>query len=210
MITIGIADDHAIIRESLRRYLSEHSDLDVVAQACNGKEALDLVSDRHIDVLLLDLRMPIFSGFDALAGLKIRSPATAILIFSALAEEHYAIPLLRHGVAGYLSKGCEPSDIVDAVRLVAQGKRYFSPTVVDLLAQQVMNPQEGLPHEQLSDRELQVFLRLAKGESVTGIGQALSLSPKTVTTYRTRMQKTLNLKTNSEATYYAVKHGLID
>lgn len=210
MIRVGIVDDHTIVRAGLRHYLSSLDDFEVVAEAANGKEALELVRMHEIDVLTLDLTMPGFNGLDAMTSLKARSPNTAILVFSGLPEERYAINLIRKGASGYLNKDCAPPEIVAAIRTVAQGKRYISPVVADLLAEQVMEPERGLPHEQLTSREFQIFLRLAKGGSITGIGQELSLSVKTVTTHRKRALNKMKLSTNSDATYYALKHKLIE
>lgn len=210
MIRVAIVDDHKILRSGLRHYLNSLEDVEVVAEAANGKEALDIVRSHKIDVLTLDLTMPGFSGFDALASIRARAPHTAILVFSGLPEDRYAVNLIRNGASGYLNKDCAPLDIVAAIRTVAQGKRYLSPVVANLLAEQVMEPNKGLPHEILTSREFQVFLRLAKGESITGIGEGLSLSVKTVTTHRKRALNKMKMNTNSDATYYAIKHHLIE
>lgn len=209
-IRVGIVDDHEIVRAGLRLFLEEQDDLEVVAEASNGKDALDVVRNEQIDVLLLDLTMPRFSGLEALPSLKARAPHTAILVFSGLPEEQYAVNLIRKGADGYLHKENPPLEILNAVRVVAQGRRYLSPVVANLLAEEMLYPTGGSPHNLLADREFQIFLRLAKGESITTVGRALSLSVKTVTTYRTRAMRKLKLSTNSDLTYYAVKHGLIE
>lgn len=210
MIRVAIVDDHKIVRSGLRHYLGSMDDVEVVAEAENGKEALDVVRNHQVDVLTLDLAMPGFNGFDALASLKARSPATAILVFSGLPEDRYAVSLIRKGASGYLNKDCSPLDIVKAIRTVAQGRRYLSTVVAELLAEQVVEPTKGLPHESLTSREFQIFLRLSKGGSITSISEELSLSVKTVTTHRKRALNKLHLNTNSDATYYAVKHKLIE
>jgi DNA-binding NarL/FixJ family response regulator len=133
-----------------------------------------------------------------------------VLILSAYPEHQYAVPLIRNGASGYLNKACEPSEIVTAIRRVAQGGRYISPAVAELLAQQLNRKEGGAPHEQLSEREFQVFLKLAKGETAGDIAKALSLSVKTVSTYRTRLMEKMSLASNSDLTYYALKNKLID
>ena len=210
MIQVGIVDDHAIVRSGLRQYLSEHVDVRVVGEAANGREAIDLVRNTAVDVLIMDLSMPGQSGLDALAMLRAKSPDTGILILSGYPEEHYAMNLIRQGASGYLNKECEPSEILEAIRTIALGRRYITPVVDELLAQQ-MYRKDGAPvHDQLTEREFQVFLKLAKGATASEIAEILSLSVKTVSTYRTRLMEKMALSSNSDLTYYALKNGLID
>jgi len=209
MIRVGIVDDHAIVRTGLRQYLSEQVDLRVIGEAAGGREALKLVQGGEVDVLLMDLSMPGQSGIDALAAIKARFPDLAVLVLSGFPEAHYATTLLRQGAAGYLNKECDPEEIVRAIRTVALGRRYITPAVGELLADGLGGAGDGPAHDQLSERELQVFLHLAKGETVGQIADSLCISVKTVSTYRTRVLDKLKLQTNSDLTYYAVKHGLI-
>ena len=153
--------------------------------------------------------MPGQSGLDALAMIRAKAPDLAILILSGFPEEHYAMNLIRQGASGYLNKECDPAEIVRAIRTVAQGRRYITPSVAELLAEQLNRKDSGPLHEQLSEREFQVFLRLAQGDTVGQIAEALSLSVKTVSTYRTRLMEKLALQSNSDLTYYALKNGLI-
>jgi DNA-binding NarL/FixJ family response regulator len=210
MIKVGIVDDHAIVRSGLKQFLAEHVDLRVVGEAANGREAIDLVRKEEIDVLIMDLSMPGQSGIDALAMLRAKAPEMGILILSGYPEAHYAINLIRQGASGYLNKECDPSEIVEALRTISLGKRYLTPAVADLLAQQLHRKEDAPPHEQLSEREFQVFLKLAKGETAGNIADQLSLSVKTVSTYRTRLMEKMGLASNSDLTYYALKNGLID
>lgn len=210
MINVAIVDDHALVRTGLRQFLSEETDLRVIAEAASGREAIDLVRlQPDLDVLILDLSMPGQSGLDALAMIRAKAPDLAILILSGFPEEHYAMNLIRQGASGYLNKECDPAEIVRAIRTVAQGRRYITPSVAELLADQLNRKDSGPLHEQLSEREFQVFLRLAKGDTVGQIAEALSLSVKTVSTYRTRLMEKLALQSNSDLTYYALKNGLI-
>ncbi|MFT7721429.1 MAG: response regulator transcription factor [Roseateles sp.] len=215
MIRIGIVDDHAIVRSGLRQFLSEHVDLRITGEGGSGHEALEMARRGDVDVLLLDISMPDQSGVDALAAIKARFPELPVLILSGFPEAHYATTLLRQGAAGYLNKECDPEEIANAIRLVARGRRYISPAVAEQLADSVVGGgaagvvADKLPHEALSEREFQVFLRLAQGETVGHIAEALFLSVKTVSTYRTRVLDKLKLATNSDLTYYALKNGLI-
>ena len=210
MIRIGIVDDHAIVRSGLRNFFADHVDLRVVGEAANGREAIDLVRTTEMDVLLMDLAMPGQSGLDALAMIRAKAPDVGILILSGYPEEHYAMNLIRQGASGYLNKECDPAEIVEAVRTIALGKRYITPAVAELLAQQLNRPNDVASHEQLSEREFQVFLKLAKGETAGDIARSLSLSVKTVSTYRTRVMEKMSLNSNSDLTYYALKNKLID
>jgi two-component system invasion response regulator UvrY len=211
MINIGIVDDHAIVRTGLKQFFSEQVDLRVVGEAASGREAIDLVRTlTELDVLVMDLSMPGQSGIDALPMIRAKAPDVGILILSGYPQEHYAMALIRQGASGYLNKECDPMEIVAAIRTIALGRRYISPSVAELLAQQLNRKEGGAPHEHLSEREFQVFLKLAKGETAGDIAQALSLSVKTVSTYRTRLMEKMSLVSNSDLTYYALKNKLID
>lgn len=210
MIAVGIVDDHAIVRTGLKEYFSRHVDLRVVAEGANGRDAIDIVRQHDLDVLVMDLSMREHSGFDALPMLRAKAPDVGILILSTYPQELYAVKLLRQGASGYLNKDCDPAEIVTAIRAIAMGRRYITPEVADLLAQQLEKGSLQAPHEQLSEREFQVFIKLAQGKSATEIAQELSLSIKTVSTYRTRLLEKMALTSNSNLTYYALKSGLID
>jgi two-component system, NarL family, invasion response regulator UvrY len=209
MIRIAIVDDHAIVRAGLRQFFADQIDFAVVAEAACGREAIDIVRKGDVDVMLLDIAMPDQSGVDALAAIRARAPDLPVLILSGFAEEHYATALLRQGASGYLNKDCDPEEIVRAVRTVARGRRYITAGVAERLADGLGTIADLPPHEQLSERELQVFLRLARGETVGHVAEGMSLSVKTVSTYRTRVMEKMQLSSNSDLTYYALKNGLI-
>ena len=209
MIRIAIVDDHAVIRAGLRQYFSEQVDFSVVAEAGSGREAVDIVRRGEVDVIVMDISMPDQSGVDALAAIRARAPDLPVLILSSFAEEHYATTLLRQGASGYLSKDCDPEEIVKAIRTVARGRKYITAGVAERLAEGLGGNGEQPLHEQLSERELQVFLRLAKGETIGHMAESMSLSVKTVSTYRTRVMEKMKLESNSDLTYYALKNGLI-
>lgn len=209
MIRIVIVDDHAIVRAGLRQYFSTQVDLRVTGEAGTGREALDLVRRGDLDVVLMDLSMPDQSGVDALAAIKAREPDLPVLILSGYPETHYATTLLRQGASGYLNKECDPEEIVKAIRTVVRGRKYITPAVAELLADGLGTEGDKQPHELLSEREFQVFLRLAKGETISHMADSMALSVKTVSTYRTRVMEKMKLATNSDLTYYALKTGLI-
>ncbi len=209
MIRIGIVDDHAIVRQGLRHFLLEHVDLRVTGEAINGREALELARSGEVDVLLLDISMPDQGGVEALKSIRERFPDLPILILSGFPETHYATALLRQGANGYLNKECDPQEIVNAIHTVFRGRKYISPAVAELLADNVSGTGGQPAHAQLSESELQVFLRLAKGETIGNMAQSMFLSVKTVSTYRTRVLEKLKLSSNSDLTYYALANGLI-
>jgi DNA-binding NarL/FixJ family response regulator len=208
MIRIAIIDDHAVVRTGLRQFFAEQADFEVVAEAANGRGALDIVRRGGVDVVLMDISMPDQSGVDALAAIKAREPELPVLILSGFPEAHFATTLLRQGAAGYLNKECDPEEIVTAIRTVARGRRYITAGVAERLADNLCGGDKPA-HEQLSERELQVFLRLAQGETIGHLAESLSLSVKTVSTYRTRVLEKMQLASNSDLTYYALKNGLI-
>ena len=210
MIRIAIVDDHALVRAGLRQFLGEQVDFRIVAECASAREVMDVVRQELADVILLDISMPGQSGVDALQAIKARAPDLAVLILSSFPEEHYATTLLRQGASGYLAKDCEPEEIVKAIRTVALGRRYITSGVAERLAADLAGPGgQKAPHELLSEREFQVFLRLAQGETIGHLAESLSLSVKTVSTYRTRVMEKMGLASNSDLTYYALKNGLI-
>lgn len=209
MIRVAIVDDHALVRAGLRQFLGEQVDLRIVAECASAREVMDVVRQEAADVILLDISMPGQSGVDALQAIKARAPDLAVLILSSFPEEHYATTLLRQGASGYLAKDCEPEEIIKAIRTVALGRRYITAGVAERLAAGLAQPTDKAPHELLSEREFQVFLRLAQGETISHMAQSMSLSVKTVSTYRTRVMEKMGLESNSDLTYYALKNGLI-
>jgi two-component system invasion response regulator UvrY len=208
MIRIAIVDDHPMVRAGLRQFLAEQIDFVVAAEAANGRAALDIVRKGEVDVMIMDIAMPDHSGVDALIAIKARAPDLPVLILSGFPEEHYATTLLRQGASGYLNKDCDPDEIVKAIRTVCRGRKYITTGVAERLAEGLAGGLVPL-HEQLSERELQVFLRLAKGEAVGHMAVSMCLSVKTISTYRTRVMEKMKLESNSDLTYYALKNGLI-
>lgn len=210
MIRILIADDHQIVRAGLSQFISDQPDMRIEAEAASGDEVLRLVQNREFDVILLDIAMPNKSGIDCLHIIRRTRPQLPILILSGYPEASYAVNTLRAGASGYVSKMAPPEEVLRAIRTVARGKKYISDTTADLVSMQLASPSEQALHETLSEREFQVFRKIAEGMSPTRIANELNVSVKTITTYRTRVLQKMALKTNADLTYYAVTHGLMD
>ena len=209
MLRVAIVDDHAIVRAGFREILADELGIAVAFEAASGEEALARLAEAECDVLLLDLALPGQSGVDVLRTLRQRHPDVHVLVLTGYPEERYALTMIRHGADGYLCKECGRDELLQAVRTVAQGRRYLSPHMAELLADEMVAGGPAAPHLQLSERELQVFLRLAGGQSVSEIGELLHLSVKTVSTYRTRLLEKLGVASNAELATYALRNGLL-
>ncbi len=209
-IKVIIADDHAILRAGLKQILAETEDVEVVAEAKNGNEAIKLGSQSIADVILMDISMPDRNGMEALKFIKKENPHIAVLMLSMHQEDQYAVRALKAGASGYLCKQSASSDLVTAIYTVAKGKKYITPEVAEILANQVGGEGERAPHESLSDREFQTLIMIASGLSVGEIADKLSLSVKTVSMYRSRLLEKMQLKHNAEITHYAIKNNLVD
>lgn len=210
MIAIGLVDDHVIVRTSLKQFLSDFVDLRVIAESSNGTEAIEMARNHPLDVVIMDLTMPGQSGLDAMSLLVKDNPNLGVLVFTGHPEDLYAVSVIRKGASGFLNKECDPKEIVEAIRTIALGRRYISKSVADLLATNLNRKSEGMPHEMFSPRETEVFLRLARGETTGSIAESLSISVKTISTYRTRLLEKIRLNSNCDLTYYALKNGLIE
>jgi DNA-binding NarL/FixJ family response regulator len=207
-VKVVMVDDHPIVRTGLRHLLDTAGDIEVVAEAGTVQEALDVIATRNVHVAILDISLPGNSGMYLLRVLRRIRPEIAVLMLSAHGEETYAIRALKSGAAGYLTKDAPLAHLLAAVRKAASGGRHFSASLSELLVQQLqgggVNGYRGL-----SAREFDVMLRLAIGESLTSIGQTLFLSPKTISTYRSRIFEKLHINNNADLTRYAMEEGLI-
>lgn len=210
MIRVLIADDHAIVRSGFKEFVADEPDMEVAAEAANGEQTIALVREQRFDVVLLDIAMPDKNGIDTLRVIKQIRPDQGVLMLSGYPESQYALNLLRAGASGYISKDAAPDEIVRAIRTVARGHRYLSESAADALAQKLTQPDHDMPHEALSEREFQVFCKLAAGQLPTEIADHLNLSVKTVSTYRTRVLEKMGMTSNADLTYYAVKNGLLE
>lgn len=209
MLRIAIVDDHQIVRAGFREMLGDAVQLRIVFEAASGEEAISTLREQPCDVMLLDLSLPGQSGLDVLRTVRQRFPEVAVLVLSGFPEERYALSMIRNGASGYICKDCEREELIKAIQTVAAKRRYVSARTAELLAEEMLGGGSAAPHEALSEREMQVFLRLADGESVSDIAGALNLSVKTISTYRTRLLEKLELASNAELATYAVRNGLL-
>ena len=209
MIRVFIVDDHVIVRQGLRRILEEAEGIKVVGEACNGVEALNNIHQLKWDVMLLDISMPEKGGSDTLRQVLEENKHAKVLILSMHTEDQYAIRMMKAGASGYLTKDVAPEKLVEAIHTVVDGKKYISPKVAELMLQEI-NPNSDKPsHAMLSDREYEVLKLLGSGKTVSEIAATLSLSVKTVSTYRAHILEKMNLKNNAELTYYVIQNGLL-
>jgi DNA-binding NarL/FixJ family response regulator len=210
MIRLLLVDDHDVVRLGLKEVFAARVDMEVVGEASTGEKAIALVRAGSYDVALVDLTLSDMSGIDVLTRIKLLKPELAVLIVSGYPEDQYAINVLKAGASGFVSKDAPGENLVAAVLAAAQGRRYVSPRIADLLAQRLSGPQPDEPaHTKLSEREFQVFCRLASGQAVSAIAKELFLSVKTVSTYRSRILEKMGFTSNSNITYYAVKNQLV-
>jgi len=210
MIRILIADDHAIVRQGLARILEKNGEIKIVAECDNGIDALNWLRKNKCDIALIDISMPGMNGIDLLKQLRAEKPKLPVLVVSIYSEDQYAVRLIKAGAAGYLTKGCAPAIVMEAVKQVATGKKYISPAVAEMLANEVDGAHEKLPHETLSDREYQIFLQLASAKTIAEIAVILALSAKTVSTYRARIIEKMHLRNNAELMRYAIDNHLTE
>jgi DNA-binding NarL/FixJ family response regulator len=209
MIRLLVADDHPVVRQGIKSMIMENRDMHVAAEAADGYAVLEQVAATSVDVVLLDISMP-GPGFpDVVRGIRERRPNLPILVLSAHAERDHAMRALKLGAAGFLHKDCSPEELAEAIRRVAAGRRYVSAALAEQLAAVVGAGQQA-SHQALSDRELRVLCLAASGKSAKQIAAELSLSPKTVSTYRSRILKKLQLRSHAEAIRYALLHGLVE
>lgn len=210
-IGVLIVDDHAILRAGVREMLADEADLQVVGEAGSAEEALQVLeSGAKVDVVVLDITLPGQSGIDLLKQLRRDRPELAILVLSMHPERSFAVRLMRAGANGYVPKMIVPEELVKAVRAVGTGRRYITPIVAELLASDCAADDEGPLHNRLSERELQVFTRIARGISPAVMANELGLSVKTVSTYRARILEKMSMRSNAEIAAYAVRNQLVD
>jgi DNA-binding NarL/FixJ family response regulator len=210
MLRVLIADDHPIVRQGLKQIIAETPDMIVVEEASNGLEVLSKVGASNCDVVLLDISMPGRNGVDILRQLKNERPQLHVLILSIHPEEQYAVRALRSGASGYLTKESAPDELIIAIRKVSMGGKYVSSSLAERLAYELASIDDQLPHNTLSNREYQIMLLIASGKTITEIAEELSLSIKTISTYRSRILEKMEMKNNAELTYYAIKNHLVD
>ena len=209
LIKVAIVDDHPVIRLALRHTLQAQNDIQFAGEAKDAKEALDLVRATNLNVLILDIDLPGRSGIDVLKLICRQAPDLQLVIFTNYPDDPYALMLFRLGISAYISKCSEIDTLMSAVRAAASGRRWISPSQSELLASSTQKKTTAL-HDELTHREMQVLLKLARGIHPKEIAEDLALSMKSVSTYRTRLLRKLEITSNGEMTYYTLKHKLLD
>ena len=210
MKKILVVDDHAIVREGLVKVLAKLPEVDSVGEAETGEEALEKVQREAYDLVVMDISMPGRGGLEALQQIKEARPGTKVLVLSMHPETQYALRAVRAGASGYITKGARKQDLMEAIRKVLKGGTYVSNGLADILFRGLDKPAGSALHDELSDREFQVMHLLASGSSVSAIAESLCLSPKTVSTYRTRILEKLGLSTTADIIRYAITHQLVE
>ncbi len=209
MIEVLIVDDHTVVREGLKQIINDTRDMLVKAEAASGPEAMETIWNDSFTVVLLDISLPGRGGLDILKQIKSDRPELPVLILSMHPEDQYALRALRSGSAGYLTKESAPEELVTAIRRVASGGRYITASLAEKLAFEMTNETDKARHEVLSDREFQVVKLLASGKSVSAIAQELSLSVKTISTYRSRAMEKLNFDNTAQLIHYVIQENLL-
>ena len=210
MIKVILADDHTLVRDGLRRILEDAHDFEIVGEGCDGGTTLALARERDAKVLVLDLSMPGRSGVDLIKQIKDEKPALRILVLTMHAEHQYAVRAFKAGASGYLTKESASAELVNAVTKVATGGVYVSMAMAERFAQSLNEPADTLPHQRLSDREFEVFRRIAAGETIGEIAQSLCVSAKTVSTYKVRILEKMQMPHEAALVRYALRHKLLD
>ncbi len=204
-----IADDHPIVREGFKKIISANAEMIVEDEADSGQAVLHKLQQKNFDIVLLDISMPGRNGLDIMKDIKSKWPKLPILVVSMYPEEQFAVRAFRAGASGYLTKTSAPTELISAIRKITQGGRYISAALAEKLTYYLYQDADKLPHETLSDREYQVMLMIASGMTSTDIAHELSLSVKTISTYRTNILEKMNMKNSVELTLYAIQNKLI-
>jgi DNA-binding NarL/FixJ family response regulator len=209
MIQIIIADDHPVVRQGIKQILAEEPDMKLMAEAANGRDLLDKLHNSSCDVVVLDISMPGRGGLEVLGDLRRDYPKIPVLILSVHSEDQLGSRVLKAGAAGFMSKETASEELIKAIRKVYGGGKYVSPWLAEKLASDLAVDAEKPPHEELSDREYQVMCMIASGKTVGEVARELSLSAKTISTYRSRILEKMKMKTNAQLTFYAIQKALV-
>lgn len=209
IIRIIIADDHALLRRGFVQVISEHADMHVIAEASNGNDLMKKIRELEPDVVVMDVGMPEKSGWDVIMELKIEKPNLPVIILSILPEEDYAVKFYKAGASGYVEKTAAPELLVEAIHKVSQGRKFVSQRLAEIIALELGDQSDKLPHELLSAREFQIFFQIVSGKTAKEIAKELSLSVHTISTYRMRIFEKLGMKNISQLTHYAFQHKLL-
>lgn len=211
MIRIFIVDDHQLIRQGLKLIFKNTVGMEVTDEAENGTEAIKKISKNEYDLVILDISFPHGpSGLEILKQIKTIQPNLPVLMLSMHSEKQYAVRTIRAGASGYVMKDCPPEELIEAIRKVHSGRKYITPKLAELLAEDILSSSEKPLHELLSDREYEVFILISQGNTVQEISVDLNLSPKTISTYRTRILEKMSMNTNAELMQYAFQNQLVE
>ena len=205
-----MVDDHLIVREGIKRIINDIPDMNIIAEASNGNEAMELILKNTYDIVLLDISMPILNGLQTLKLIKKHNNKLPVLMLSMYSEKQYAMRSMKAGASGYMTKEIAAQELVSAIRKINDGRKYISKEVAELLATDLYHTEEKEPHENLSDREFEIFKMIARGLTTKAIALELIISPKTVSTYRSRILEKLDLYNNSDIIHYVIDYNLSD
>jgi two-component system, NarL family, invasion response regulator UvrY len=208
-IRVFIADDHFVVRQGLKHVLNQNPDMEVVGEAENGNQVLERINDLEVDVVLLDIEMPEKNGWEVMIHLKTLYPKLNVLMLSIFSEDHYGLRLIKSGASGYLTKANASNQLNQAVRTVASGGKFISPSLTEKLIEELHGDTTKPPHEHLSKREFQVFCMIAAGKKTKEIAKELSVSMTTISTHRANILEKMGLKNSSDLLYYAFKNGFL-
>jgi two-component system invasion response regulator UvrY len=210
MIRVMISDDHPVLRRGIKDILEEEADIEVVAEAGNGQELLQKITQVSCDVVLLDINMPGRDGLDTLSEIHRHSPKLPVLMLSVYPEDQFGPRVLKSGAAGYMNKEVACDQLVGAIRKICSGGKYISPGLAEKIANDLAADNNLPPHERLSCREYQVMRMIGSGKTVGEIARELRLSEKTISTHRARILEKMEMKTNAQLTYYAIHNNLVN
>ena len=210
MINILIVDDHLIVREGIKRIINDTADMQIIEEASNGQEAINLIYKNTFDIILLDISMPGQNGIQTLKLIKKYNSNIPVLMLSMHSEEQYAMRSIKAGASGYLTKDSASRELETAIRKIYSGRKFISEEVAELLTTELYHFDEKDPHEQLSDREFEILKKIAKGKTIKKIASELSISNKTVSTYRSRILEKLDMQNNSDIIHYVLDYNLMD
>ena len=205
-----MVDDHLIVREGIKRIINDIPDMNIISEASNGNEAMELILKYTFDIVLLDISMPILNGLQTLKLIKKHNNKLPVLMLSMHSEEQYAMRSMKAGASGYMTKEIAAQELVSAIRKINDGRKYISKEVAELLTTDLYHAEDKDPHENLSDREFEILKMIAKGLTAKAIATELIISPKTVSTYRGRILDKLNIKSTSEIIHYVIDYSLTD
>ena len=210
MTKVMLVDDHDLVRTGIKRLLEDHPNIEIVGEAVNGEQAIQQVSEYDPDVVLMDINMPGIGGLEATRKLLQRKPELKVIVLTMHDDDLFPQRFLKAGALGYVTKGAKVEEILQAIHTVTRNKRYLSPAIAQQIALSQVDEEETSPFDSLSEREMQVLLMMMDGQTISAISERLCLSPKTISTYRTRLYAKLGVQNDIELTRLALLHGVVE